>query len=104
MIAQGHRATEPTGEDMLSLISIESREKEVTAWLEDFTSAGREAGAEILRLYGPTEYGADAAKIPELELGNATINGLTVDQAQGVGVTGPAQNQEAEQGMRDDAR
>lgn len=40
LIADGHRITEPTGEDMLSLISIESREAEVTKWLEEFTEAG----------------------------------------------------------------
>ena len=63
MIADGHRSTEPTGEDMLSIVSIESREKEVTAWLESLVAAGQEAGVEMARLYGETDEALDA-KVP----------------------------------------
>lgn len=56
LIAKGHRAAEPTGEDMLGLISIESREAEITRWFEEFAAAGGAAGAEMVRLYGPTDY------------------------------------------------
>ena len=52
MIAQGHRATEPTGEDMLRLISIENREVEVTRWLQEFASAAGAAGAEMADFTG----------------------------------------------------
>ena len=93
MISEGHRRTEPTGEDMLSLISIGSREAEVTAWLVDFAEAGGAAGAEMLRHYGPTEYGVEAANPPELDVGNATINGLPIDQALGIGGTDTEQDE-----------
>jgi hypothetical protein len=81
MIAQGHRATEPTGEDMLRLISIENREVEVTRWLQEFASAAGAAGAEMGRLYGTTDYSGPEAEAPELDLSNATINGSPIDQA-----------------------
>jgi hypothetical protein len=56
-IADGHRVTEPTGEDMLGLLSIETRATEVSQWLGEFSEAGRKAGAEMLRLYGQQEQG-----------------------------------------------
>ncbi len=56
-IADSHRVTEPTGEDMLGLLSIETRAAEVNQWLGEFSEAGRKAGAEMLRLYGQQEQG-----------------------------------------------
>ncbi|MGI9242911.1 MAG: hypothetical protein ACR2RV_19085 [Verrucomicrobiales bacterium] len=80
MIAEGHRATEPTGEDMLSLLSIESREAAVIQWLEEFAAAAGAAGVELGRLYGQTDYG-EAEEEPALpDLSNATIDGLPIDQ------------------------
>jgi hypothetical protein len=52
MIADGFHGTEPTGEDMISLVTIKSRKKEVSSWMDSFTAAGREAGIEAVRLYG----------------------------------------------------
>lgn len=98
LIAEGHRATEPTGEDMLSLISIESREAEVTRWLEEFAAAAGAAGAEMGRLYGPTDYAGPEAKAPEIDLSKATINGLPIEQALSDPATLILQNQEAESG------
>jgi hypothetical protein len=73
LIADGHRRTEPTGENMLSLISIESREAEVTKWLEEFTEAGGKAMSEMVRLYGPTDYAAEPAKDAGIDLGNGAV-------------------------------
>jgi hypothetical protein len=73
LIADGHRRTEPTGEDMLSLISIESREAEVTKWLEEFAEAGGKAMLEMVRLYGPTEYALESAKADGIDLGNGAV-------------------------------
>ena len=56
-IADGHRSTEPTGADMLGLLSIETRAAEVSQWLGEFSEAGRKAGVEMLRLYGQQEHG-----------------------------------------------
>lgn len=67
MIADGHRKTEPTGEDMMSILTIESREKEVTAWMEAFVAAGQEAGVEMKRLFGEIDYGKDAEEQIQLE-------------------------------------
>lgn len=72
LIADGNRRTEPTGEDLISLISIESREAEVTQWLEEFTAAAEEAGTEMLRLYGPTGYTGPEAEGTELDPSTAT--------------------------------
>ena len=58
LLAEGNRATEPTGEDMLSLTSIEGREDEVTHWLIEFAEAGRSVGVELERLYGPLGHSA----------------------------------------------
>jgi hypothetical protein len=73
LIADGHRRTEPTGEDVLSLMSIESREAEVTKWLEEFTEAGGKAMSEMVRLYGPTDYAAEPAKDAGIDLGNGAV-------------------------------
>jgi hypothetical protein len=73
LIADGHRRTEPTGEDMLSLISIESREAEVTKWLEEFTEAGGKAMLEMVRLYGPTEYADESGEAGGIDLGNGAV-------------------------------
>ena len=51
MIEEGNRAAEPTGEDMISLISVEGREDEVQAWLAKFTLSGQQVGTELTRLY-----------------------------------------------------
>jgi hypothetical protein len=70
MIADGFQGTEPTGEDMLSLMSIKSREKEVAKWMKEFRVAGQEAGAEALRLYGKIDYPDGTREKPaELNLG-----------------------------------
>ena len=70
MIAEGFVASEPTPEDMLSLMSIKSREKEVSQWMEEFMAAGQEAGAEALRLYGKPDYPhAEQEKSSKLDLG-----------------------------------
>ncbi|MFC7335805.1 hypothetical protein ACFQY0_01345 [Haloferula chungangensis] len=97
-IAEGHRATEPTGEDMLSLISIESRDAEVTKWLEEFVAAGGAAGAEMVRLYGPTDYAGPEAEAAQLDLSSATINGVTFDQALNNPTALIQQDKEAQQG------
>jgi hypothetical protein len=73
LIAVGHRRTEPTGEDMLSLISIESREAEVAQWLEEFAVAGGKAGVEMSRLYGPTDHAAKSAEEPGIDSVNAAL-------------------------------
>lgn len=70
LIADGHRRTEPTGEDMLSLMSIESREAEVTKWLEEFAEAGGKAMLEMSRLYGPTDYAAESGKDAGIDPGS----------------------------------
>lgn len=62
MIVDGHQQAEPTGEDMMSILTIKSREQEVTAWMEAFVAAGQEAGVEITRLFGEIDYGKDAEK------------------------------------------
>ena len=98
LIAEGHHATEPTGEDMLSLISIESREAEVTRWLEEFAAAAGAAGVEMGRLYGPTDYAGPQEKAPELDLSNATINGVPIDQMSNDPATILQKNQDAEDG------
>jgi hypothetical protein len=72
MISDGHRRTEPTGEDMLSMVSIESREQEVTAWLEALVAAGQEAGVEMARLYGETDYAPDAKMPRQLDLNDGS--------------------------------
>ena len=56
-IADGHRGTEPTGPDMLGLLSIETRAAEVSQWLGEFSEAGRKAGVEMLRLCGQQGHG-----------------------------------------------
>lgn len=55
MILDGSLRSEPTGEDMMSILAIESREKEVAVWMEAFVAAGQDAGAEMKRLYGRTD-------------------------------------------------
>lgn len=67
MITEGHRATEPSGEDMLSLVMIESREAEVSRWLEDFVAAAGAAGLEMDRLYGLTDATEAEVEVPESE-------------------------------------
>ena len=54
-IEQGNEASEPTGEDMLSLISIENRSKDVQVWIDSFTFSGRRVGSEFIRLYPTTK-------------------------------------------------
>ena len=78
VIEEGHRKTEPTGADMLGLVTIETRESEVTAWLESFATAGRAVGNEMLRLYGPTGY----AKEPRVNLRDGKI---TIQDGDSVG-------------------
>lgn len=80
LIDEGIRAAEPTNEDMLGLILIESREEEVTQWLEAFAAAARAAGAEVVRLYGPIHDADAEPKAPVIDTSKATINGLPVDQ------------------------
>ena len=75
LIAEGHRTTKPTGEDMMSLISIKSREEEVTRWLEEFTAAGGAAGSEITRLYGATDYNKEANDTPKIKAKFIQIDG-----------------------------
>jgi hypothetical protein len=84
LITEGHRATEPTGEDMLRLISIESREAEVTRWLEEFEAAAGAVAAEMARLYGPTDYAGYA--------------GLPIDRTRSESATPMPQDRQAEQG------
>jgi len=98
LIARGNRAAEPSGEDILGLFSIESRETEVTRWLEEFAEAGGAAGAELSRLYGPIESASSEPGAPELELSNVKINGLPIDQWQNDPVLLIQKDQEAEQG------
>ena len=74
MIADGFRGAEPTGEDMISLVMLESREKEVTAWMESFKAAVGEAGAEAFRLYGKVDY-IGAEEPLKIELGKPVIEG-----------------------------
>lgn len=74
MIADGFRGAEPTAEDMISLVMLESREKEVTAWMESFKAAAGEAGAEISRLYGNIGYAEPDAPL-KIELGKPVIEG-----------------------------
>lgn len=80
MISEGHRRTEPTAEDMLGLLSIESRETETSAWFEEFVAAGGKAGSEMQRLYGTTDYATEAAEVPQIDLSNATIDERFTDQ------------------------
>jgi hypothetical protein len=68
-LAEGHRRTEPTGEDMLGFFSIESREAEVTRWFTAFAAAGSEVGAEFERLFGTIDYGASGPELPMEERG-----------------------------------
>lgn len=79
MIAEGIRGAEPTGEDMITLAMLESREKEVTAWMEAFMAAAGEAGAEVSRLYGKVGY-AEPEAPPKLELGKPVIEGLPAEK------------------------
>jgi hypothetical protein len=72
MIADGIRQAEPTAEGMLNLAMLESREKEVSAWMESFMAAAGEAGAEVSRLYGDVGY-AESDKSPKFELGKPLI-------------------------------
>lgn len=74
MVADGFRGAEPTAEDMISLVMLESREKEVTAWMESFKAAAGEAGAEISRLYGNIGYAELDAPL-KIELGKPVIEG-----------------------------
>ena len=67
-ISTGHRNTEPTGHDMMSLVMIESREIEVLAWLETFGQAGQEVGTEMVRLYGKTDYAIEAEETLKIDL------------------------------------
>lgn len=67
-ISAGHKATEPTGEDMFSLIMIDSREAEIEKWLQEFAQAGQDVGVEMLRLYGETDYSIKARKPLDLDL------------------------------------
>jgi hypothetical protein len=70
MIADGFVASEPTPEDMLSLMSIKSREKDISQWMVEFMAAGQEAGSEAMRLYGKPEYPDAAQEKPaQLDLG-----------------------------------
>jgi hypothetical protein len=54
-IEEGNRAAEPTGEDMISLISIEGREDEAQAWIAEFALSGQRLGTELTRLYPPNK-------------------------------------------------
>ncbi len=56
LVTKVHRITEPTTEDLLSLMSIESRKDEITGLLEQIVTAGKAIGTEILRLYGSSNY------------------------------------------------
>ena len=76
LIAEGHRETEPTGEDMLSLLSIESRETEVAQWLNDLASAGVSVGSQFTRLYGEIHYGAFTEnQLPEIDVKFIEVGG-----------------------------
>ena len=55
MIEEGNGRTEPTGEDMMSILTIDGREQQISDWLEAFTKAGQEAGVQMARLYGAPE-------------------------------------------------
>ena len=101
MIAEGHRRTEPTADDMLRLFSIKTRETQISAWLEDFAAAAGKAGGEMLRLYGPTGYAADVTKVPDYDSSNAAIIGRAFEQALENPSTHTPKNQEAEQGGAD---
>jgi hypothetical protein len=65
-IVEGHRKSEPTEQDMQSLLSLTSREKEVTTWTESFSAAGREVGVQIKRLYGNLDHGSE--ETPQMPL------------------------------------
>jgi hypothetical protein len=79
MIAEGFRGAEPTGEDMISLVMLKSREKEVTARMESFRAAAGEAGAEAFRLYGKIDY-VEPDEPPKFELGKPVIEGLPAEK------------------------
>jgi hypothetical protein len=79
MIAEGFRGAEPTGEDMISLVMLKSREKEVTARMESFRAAAGEAGAEAFRLYGKIDY-VEPDEPPKFELGKPLIEGLPAEK------------------------
>jgi hypothetical protein len=68
MISEGHRLSEPIAKDMIRLVLVESREEQLGRWLKSFTDAGGEAGWELTRLYGMTDYSQDATAPPEFEL------------------------------------
>lgn len=74
MIAEGLRGAEPTGEEMMTLGMLESRENEVTAWMESFMAAAGEAAVEASRLYGKIGY-AEPEGPPVIELGKPVIEG-----------------------------
>ena len=80
MIAEGHRSTEPTAMDLMSLFSIETREADITKWFQDFADAAGEAGAELSRLYGPTDYSNPEESGPVIELDSEVLNGASLDQ------------------------
>lgn len=67
MIVDGNRRTEPTGEDMMSMLTIESREDEVVAWMEAFGVSVQEVGDEMKRLYGEIDYARGMGKPIQLD-------------------------------------
>jgi hypothetical protein len=82
MIEDGFRDTGLTGEDMLSLVSVDSREKEVFAWLESFRAAGQEAGIEMQRLYGRIPVPGAHSEEAELEQFRAQLEAQARGQVQ----------------------
>jgi len=87
-ISAGHKNTEPTSKDLMSLISIDSREEEVIAWLQDFTRAGHEVGMEMVRLYGESDYSKKANNPLTLENPKIDLSkiGEKEDETAGVSV------------------
>ncbi|MBK1835697.1 hypothetical protein [Roseibacillus ishigakijimensis] len=80
LIDEGHKNTEPTGEDMLSLISIDSREEAALKWLEDFAAAGSRVGLEVNRLFGPPGYSATSEGVGP-DASNGSAFGRSINQA-----------------------
>ncbi|MEZ7955766.1 MAG: hypothetical protein QMC23_04675 [Rubritalea sp.] len=52
-IEKGNKASEPTGEDISSLMSVEGRGEQVQIWLKTFVSSGQKIGRQFTRLYTP---------------------------------------------------
>ena len=52
MIAEGTQGAEPTGRDIIALISVKGRDKEIHAWMDAFAESHQEVKTEVGRLYG----------------------------------------------------